>query len=66
MSNDKKYTVEEFFEINEDDLLDKTEDHENRYWNSCFNFYMDNKDKDVELLTPKQMDWLQKIEEDLR
>jgi hypothetical protein len=47
----------------EDALLDKSE--ESTYWDSCYNFYMENKKKDLTDMSKKQVDWAYKISEGL-
>lgn len=56
------------FNIDEDEMLVRSEKggKAGDYWATAAAFYQDVKDKDLEDCTPRQLDWLQKIEEGLK
>lgn len=55
--------VREVYIIDEDLLHSKT--HESKYWKTCYNFWEEVKNKKIPELTEKQLEWLDKISEDL-
>ena len=60
---EKLQTVEETFEIDECELREKA--MESDYWQRCYEFYEDVKRRETESLKPAQIDWLDRIENDL-
>lgn len=56
-------TVEEYFDIDEIDLAERSCDSD--YWAASESFYLENKATPVRNLSKKQMSWLMKIENEL-
>lgn len=56
-------TVEEAFEIDLNLLADQSE--QSPYWQNSFDFYVSVKDKLLDELSEDQLNWLEKIEEEL-
>lgn len=55
--------VKEIYKFDIDSLVEKAD--ESDYWNSCLEFYESVEERDLENLSQKQVDWLNKIEENL-
>ncbi len=58
-TNDQK--VCDLYEIDQDILEELSESNE--YWKKCLKFYNEVKDKLYNELTPKQIDWLDRIQD---
>ena len=56
--------VKDAFDIDEDELLLKSE--ESDYWQGSYDFYVENKNHPVHYMSEKQEEWLNKIETDLK
>lgn len=52
-------TVEIDYYIDEDEFYEKSKDSD--YWGSAYDFYQDIKDRDVDSLTERQLEWLERI-----
>lgn len=56
--------VSKFFPISNIKLILKSS--ESSYWKSCQTFYNQVKDKDIKDITSKQVEWLERITNDLQ
>jgi len=54
--------VSDAYDIDEDTLAELSE--ANDYWEKSFKFYTDVKNKTIEELTSKEVDWLDRINDD--
>lgn len=55
--------VSERYTIDEETLQEKADGSD--YWANCQKFYKEKKDDDIGDLSPKQLSWLEKIEQGL-
>jgi hypothetical protein len=55
----KEWSVKESYDFDEE-LLEELADG-NPYWNKVQTFYLDNKNKNIEMMSEKQIAWLDRI-----